>query len=185
MVEINWYKKRLILQAKVLKPKAKRPPLRHRLIGYEAAFPINRRHEHLVRPFLNDKWSKGRVFTQQTMTTFLLIGSVYIGYAYGRLKHDEALQRKMHTRYTNFMWLFTVFSDKLEHYYSVISNKFWSFDSAQMTWRARNSKIAEFWAYRALQEEIYTKQAEKGDVITQSLLKLDKLDLDHYAKSNK
>lgn len=87
-----------------------RKPVLHYL-GYEPETLIVRRHEHLQRPFFNDRWSRSRHFSVHTMTMFLFIGAGYVGYAYARLRNDEVLKRQMNTRYINFMWYFTAFAD--------------------------------------------------------------------------
>ena len=104
---------------------------------------------------MNDRFSRGRVFTQETMTIFTLMAAFFIGFTYARLKNDEVLKLKMYTRYANFMWVFDTCSNYFETYSDIIIAKLMTFDSATSSWRARNSKIAEFWAWRILQNEIY------------------------------
>jgi hypothetical protein len=80
------------------------------------------------------------------------------------------------------MWLFTSFANVFESSYGRVTESLKKFDSSETLWRQRKTKVAEFWAWRNLQEEIYKQQAEQGDLMTKTLLDLDKLDLDQLAK---
>ena len=84
------------------------------------------------------------------MTVFLFLGAGYVGYAYARLRHDEALKRHMTTRYANFMWLFNVFADWYDATYDRTISLFMALDSSYSFWKQRRTLIADFWAQRAL-----------------------------------
>ena len=80
------------------------------------------------------------------MTAFIFIGTAYLGYAYARLRHDEVLRRQMHTKYTNFMWWFNIWSDWYEVTYARAVAWFMAFDSSYRFWRQRRTLIADYWA---------------------------------------
>ena len=85
------------------------------------------------------------MFTPNTMTAFILLGTGYVGYTYARLQHDEPLKRHMHCYYSNFMWLFETFAawydDRYEHY----KNAFLAIDTSRAMWEKRRNFIAEVW----------------------------------------
>lgn len=134
-----------------------------------------RPHQHLCRPLLNDSYTRSRIFTHQQVTAFVFAASLWTGYAYGRLRHDEVLRRRMYAKYTNGMIGFDFCADRFERLWSSYKERVLSFDSAHAWWALRKSAIAEFRARRKLDKEISLKVAQE-DEISRMLLALDKVE---------
>ena len=75
-----------------------------------------RRHDHLIKPCLNENVSRKRMFTNGTITCIVLGACFFTGYAYARLQNDEVLRRLFFCRYANFMTMFDEGSPVLERW---------------------------------------------------------------------
>ena len=86
MVDIKFIRERLRLKNETVHRKT---PIHHRIVGYQEPLPMLREHPHLKRPLWIERIGRDRMWTHGMITTMTLAAALFIGYAYGRLRHDE------------------------------------------------------------------------------------------------
>ena len=133
-----------------------------------------RRHDHMIKPLLNDNISRKRAFSNGTVTIFILGSCLFTGYAYARIQQDEILRRLFYNRYANLITLFDEWTPGFERGLAKVAHTAASFDSTYVLWFLKTSKLAEWRAYRKLEGEIIEKTAQQGDELSQAILDLEK-----------
>ena len=131
----------------------------------------------MIKPYINDSYSRSKLFTNGTYTGLWLITCLLAGYSYAKLQRDEVMRRRYYARYSNFMSAFDYCTPILEEKWDSFLNRLFSFDSAHTFWHLKNQKMAEIRALRSLNDEIVQKQVEESDdEISKFLLRMDKVE---------
>ena len=89
-----------------------------------------RKHKHLIKPYINDQYSRSKLFTNGTYTGVWLISCLLLGYSYAKVQRDEVMRRRYYARYANFMSAFDHFTPILEQKWEFFWESLFSFDSA-------------------------------------------------------